>query len=106
MREGPSHRDFLKGLGATGTGLLAGSPTVGVGRGTSSAEAASGLRRSTRANTAGPQRAGEQRRLREDLPDLPPFAEATDTVRGAVLEVGSAGGIMDPGDQLAAGAQA
>jgi hypothetical protein len=37
------------------------------------------------------------------FPSLPPFAEATDTVRAALLEVGTVGGILDAGDHLAAG---
>jgi hypothetical protein len=40
------------------------------------------------------------------FPDLPPFAEATDTVRTALLEVGMPGGILDAGDDLAAGPKA
>ncbi len=37
------------------------------------------------------------------FPQLPPFAPATDTVRAALLEVGQPGGILDAGDDLAAG---
>ena len=37
------------------------------------------------------------------FPDLEPFAEATDKVRSALLEVGMPGGILDAGDDLAAG---
>jgi len=37
------------------------------------------------------------------FPGLPPFAEATGTVRAALLEVGMQGGIMDALDDLAAG---
>jgi len=37
------------------------------------------------------------------FPSLPPFAPATDTVRGALLAVGALGGIMDAHDDLAAG---
>jgi hypothetical protein len=40
------------------------------------------------------------------FPSLPPFAEATDKVRAALLEVGAQGGIMDARDQLAAGPKA
>jgi hypothetical protein len=40
------------------------------------------------------------------FPGLPPFAETTDTVRAALLEVGMPGGIMDAGDQLSAGPKA
>src|SRR5262249_17586046 len=37
---------------------------------------------------------------------LPPFAEADDTVRAALMEVGMPGGIMDARDQLSAGPKA
>ena len=37
------------------------------------------------------------------FPNLPPFADATDTVRAALLEVGQQGGILDAQDNLAAG---
>ena len=40
------------------------------------------------------------------FPGLPPFAEANDTVRDALLEVGMPAGIMDAGDQLSAGPKA
>jgi len=40
------------------------------------------------------------------FPDLPPFAEANDTVRAALLQVGMPGGIMDAGDDLSAGPKA
>jgi Animal haem peroxidase len=40
------------------------------------------------------------------FPQLPPFAAATDTVPAALLEVGQPGGIMDAGDDLAAGPKA
>ena len=35
------------------------------------------------------------------FPGLPPFGDATDQVRAALMEVGRPGGIMDPGDDLA-----
>jgi heme peroxidase len=38
--------------------------------------------------------------------DLPPFAQATDAVRTALLELGKPGGIMDANDNLAAGPEA
>ena len=41
-----------------------------------------------------PRDSGEFGRL---FPDLEPFAEATDTVRAALLEVGMPGGILDAG---------
>jgi hypothetical protein len=37
------------------------------------------------------------------FPDLPPFAEANDAVRAALLEVGRQGGILDAQDDLSAG---
>jgi hypothetical protein len=40
------------------------------------------------------------------FPNLPPFADATDTVRAALLEVGMQGGILDAKDDLAAGPKA
>ena len=40
------------------------------------------------------------------FPSLPPFAEANDTVRAALVEVGKPGGIMDAGDLLSAGPKA
>ena len=40
------------------------------------------------------------------FPALRPFADANDTVRSALLEVGKPGGIMDAGDDLAAGPKA
>ncbi|MGZ4185985.1 MAG: peroxidase family protein [Solirubrobacteraceae bacterium] len=40
------------------------------------------------------------------FPDLPPFADASDTVRSALLEVGRQGGMLDAGDDLAAGPKA
>jgi hypothetical protein len=40
------------------------------------------------------------------FPSLPRFAEATDEVRAALLEVGKQGGIMDANDDLGAGPKA
>ncbi|MGZ4197267.1 MAG: peroxidase family protein [Solirubrobacteraceae bacterium] len=40
------------------------------------------------------------------FPNLPPFAEANDTVRAALLELGQQGGILDAQDDLAAGPKA
>jgi hypothetical protein len=95
---GPSRRDFLKGLGATGAGLVAAS--VGAGAGASASPAAA----------IGPGRYPLGQGLpasRLDFgrifPKLPPFAEANDLVRAALVEVGRPGGTMDAGDQLSAG---
>ena len=107
MREGPSRRDFLKGLGATGAGLLAGSAATGAGLATSSAEAASGPPAvDPRKYAHGHGALASRVDFGRIFPELPPFAEANDTVRAALLEVGKPGGIMDAGDQLAAGPKA
>ena len=99
----PSRRDFLKGLGATGAGLVAGS--VGAGAPASPAVAAVSM-----PAAIGPGRYPSGQGLpasRVDFgrlfPKLPPFADANDLVRAALLEVGQPGGIMDAGDQLSAG---
>src|SRR5690349_2162665 len=101
---GPSRRDFLKGLGATGAGLVAGS--VGASAGLAvPAEAAS-----RPASTVGPGTYARGRGVPASslefgriFPSLAPFAEANDTVRAALVEVGKPGGIMDAGGLLSAG---
>jgi Animal haem peroxidase/TAT (twin-arginine translocation) pathway signal sequence len=101
----PSRRDFLKGLGATGAGLVAGSMRAGAGSATSPAEAAANIPPAIGAGRyAGghgvPASSVDFGRI---FPKLPPFAEANDLVRAALLEVGRPGGIMDAADQLSAG---
>jgi TAT (twin-arginine translocation) pathway signal sequence len=109
MREGPSRRDFLKGLGATGAGLVAGTIGAGAGAATSPADAAAATSAAAspgsyaRGRPGGPASSVDFGRI---FSGLPPFAEANDTVRAALLEVGMPGGIMDAGDQLAAGPKA
>ncbi len=104
----PSRRDFLKGLGATGAGLVAGSVDGGVRAPTSRAAAgasmpaAIGAGRHARGHGVPANRVDFGR----IFPKLPPFAEANDLVRAALLEVGQPGGIMDAADQLAAGPMA
>ena len=103
---GSSRRDFLKGLGATGAGLVAGSISAGTGLAASPAEAAAPALRPGRhphGHRGAPASSVDFGRI---FPDLPPFAEASDTVRAALLEVGKPGGIMDAGDQLSAGPKA
>jgi Animal haem peroxidase/TAT (twin-arginine translocation) pathway signal sequence len=99
----PSRRDFLKGLGATGAGLVAGSMSAD-GLAATSAEpsaAAAAARAGRHPHGHGaPASSVDFGRI---FPGLRPFAEANDTVRGALLEVGKPGGLMDPGDQLSAG---
>jgi Animal haem peroxidase len=96
---GPSRRRLLAGTGAAGAGVLAASAGVLPGvAGSASAAASTGLR--SRPGPGVPADSGLFGRI---FPDLPPFADATDTVRAALLEVGMQGGIMDAGDDLAAG---
>jgi hypothetical protein len=101
---GPSRRDFLKGVGVAGAGLVAGSmgsvglgaiPAEGSPAGVSSARFAGGA--------GAPATSVDFGRI---FPNLPPFADATDRVRAALLEVGMPGGILDAGDDLAAGPKA
>jgi hypothetical protein len=104
----PSRRDFLKGLGVTGVGLVAGSVGAGGAAATSPAEAAANL-----PALIGPGRYTRGHGFPESrvdfgriFPKLSPFAEANDRVRAALLDVGKPGGIMDAADQLSAGAKA
>ena len=96
----PSRRDFLKGLGATGAGLVAGSMSAGA-----PAEAATAAARPGRHphGHGAPTSSVDFGRI---FPHLPPFAEASDTVRAALFEVGKPGGILDARDQLSAGPKA
>ncbi len=107
FQDGPSRRDFLRGVGAAGAGLVAGS-AASAGVVPASAQAGSAAPRAVR---------GRRRRGRHGVPasssdfgrlfpSLPPFAEPGETVRGALLEVGMSGGIMDARDDLAAGPKA
>jgi Animal haem peroxidase/TAT (twin-arginine translocation) pathway signal sequence len=102
----PSRRDFLKGLGATGAGLVAGPISAGTGVATSPAEAAALAPRPPRhphGHHGAPASSVDFGRI---FPNLRPFADANDRVRSALLEVGNPGGIMDAGDHLSAGAKA
>src|SRR5262245_10590673 len=91
---GPSRREFLKGAGVAGAGLVAGS--VGGAAATApqavaapSPAAPSGY---LRGRNGAPATAVDFGRI---FPDLPPFADANDTVRAALLEVGRQGGMLD-----------
>jgi hypothetical protein len=101
---GSSRRQFLKGVGVTGAGLVAGS----VGR-AGTAPAAVGARSPlspgghARGNGGAPASSVDFGRI---FPNLPPFAEANDTVRAALIEVGQQDGILDGQDDLAAGPKA
>jgi hypothetical protein len=101
-RIAPSRRGFLKGVGAAGAGLLAGSV------GTAAAAADPAVRplaqgRYVRSGAGAPASPVDFGRI---FPDLPPFAEANDTVRAALLEVGVQGGVLDAQDDLGAGPKA
>lgn len=101
----PSPRDFLKGVGAADAGLAAGS--IGSDRGLNGSAVADAPAASPRSYARGsgsaPASSVDFGRI---FPDLPPFADATYTVRAALLEVGQQGGILDAQDNLAAGPKA
>ena len=103
--DSPSRRDFLKGVGAAGAGLVAGS--VGGGAGLTGSAGADvpplSPGRYAHAGGGGPASSVDFGRI---FPNLAPFADTTDTVRAALLEVGQQGGILDAGDDLAAGPKA
>ena len=101
---GSSRRQFLKGVGVTGAGLVAGS----VGR---AATAPAAVRAGSPVSPGGyAYRYGGAPTSSVDFgrifPNLPPFADANDTVRAALVEVGRQGGILDGQDDLAAGPKA
>ena len=103
---GPSRRDFLKGLGVTGAGIVAGSIGAGDAAAGDSAEAAAAAiepGRYAHGHRGAPASSVEFGRM---FPHLRPFAEASETVRAALLEVGKPGGILDARDQLSAGPKA
>ena len=102
---GSSRRDFLKSVGLTGAGLVAGS--VGTRAGVVASAAlvdAPAASADTYSSSGGaPASSVDFGRI---FPNLPPFAGATDKVRAALLEVGAQGGILDAQDDLAAGPKA
>jgi hypothetical protein len=97
IRRGLTRRGFLTGLGAGAVAAVAGPPALRwASGGTAEADVAS--------RTAGaPVNDTYFGRI---FPQLEPFAPATDEVRAALLAVGSPGGILDAGDDLAAGPKA
>jgi Animal haem peroxidase len=100
-RTGPSRRRLLAGTGAAGAGLLAASAGVLPGRAGSARASTAGS--AVQGGRLGPGVPADSGLFGRIFPGLPPFADATDTVRAALLEVGMQGGIMDAGDDLAAG---
>ena len=103
-RKRPSRREFLKGGGAAGAGLAAGSVVAGAAAAPAAARAPSPL--SPRGYCGGGGAPASPADFGRIFPELPPFAEPSDTVRAALLEVGMPGGIMDAGDELSAGPKA
>ncbi len=104
-QDNQSRRQFLKGASAAGAGLVAGTvaaapaANASVVSGDAAAVSPGGY---LRVNGAPPTRIDFGR----IFPDLPPFADATDAVRAALMDVGRPGGILDAGDQLSAGPKA
>ena len=97
----PSRRQFLAGVGAAGAGAVAasvggpGALTVFGGRADAAVRPA--------AASGGPGAPAAPNLFGRIFPSLPPFAEATDVVRGALMAVGTPGGILDAHDDLPAG---
>ena len=99
MGTDPSRREILKGASAAGAGLVAG--TVATAPAAHASVVSSDVTAVSpggylRVNGAPPSRIDFGRMF----PHLPPFAEADDTVRAALMELGTAGGILDAHDQL------
>jgi hypothetical protein len=88
-KRGLSRRDFARAVGI-GAGVVAtGAPSTLLGEpGTAAAQ---------QAPPTSPLNFGRM------FPDLPPFAEPTDSVKAALRALGAPGGIMDAKDNLAAG---
>jgi hypothetical protein len=99
---GLTRRRLLGGAGVAGAGLAAASAGVLPGLG----QAARAAGTTPLAPGGGPGVPADSMLFGRIFPNLPPFADATDTVRAALLEVGMQGGIMDGDDDLAAGPKA
>src|SRR3984957_15174529 len=97
---GVSRRRLLAGAGAAGAGLAAASAGILPGVGSAARAAAAATAHRGPGLPGVPADSGLFGRI---FPGLPPFADATDTVRAALMEVGMQGGIMDAADDLAAG---
>ena len=101
----PSRREFLKGAGVAGAGLVAGS--IG-GGGALAGPAEADVRAASpqsyaRGGGGAPASSVDFGRI---FPNLPPFAETNESVRSALLEVGQQGGVLDAQDDLTAGPKA
>jgi hypothetical protein len=94
----------LKGVGAAGAGLVAGS--IGGGAGLAGSAVADVPAVSPRHYARGAGAPASSVDFGRIFPSLPPFAEANDTVRAALVELGQQGGILDAQDDLGAGPKA
>ena len=90
---GPSRRDFLKGLGATGAGLVAGSMGTATSAPPAGAAPLPPAARPRHYGHGAPASAVDFGRI---FPHLPPFSEANDTVRAALLEAAGRAGSWTP----------
>src|SRR5579859_5627336 len=100
-RPGISRRRLLAGAGTAGGGLAAASGGL-LGGGTAAAAAPVSEAARHGLPPGAPASSTHFGRL---FPELPPFAQATEAVHAALLEVGAQGGIMYARDDLAAGAK-
>ena len=94
-----SRRKFLAGLGVTAAGVAA-SSVGGVSSVAAMTGTATGAINPPGGHAGVPSDSGSFGRM---FPSLPPFADANDTVRGALVELGKPGGILDAHDDLSAG---
>jgi hypothetical protein len=101
---GVSRRKLLTAAGVAGAGLATSSAGIVPGLRPAAARAAVDGAAAHRRSLP-PGAPASSMLFGRIFPQLPPFAEVTDAVQAALLEVGSPGGIMDAGDDLAAGPQ-
>jgi hypothetical protein len=94
---GMSRRRLLSGAGFAGAGIAAAS--AGVLPGFEQSALAAGVS----APGQVPGAPADSMHFGRIFPGLPPFAPATGTVRSALLEVGTPGGIIDANDDLPPG---
>jgi hypothetical protein len=99
---GSSRRDFLRGAGALGAGVAGVVAADGVIAGRAAA-APSHATSHGAAAAASPHHGPSAADFGRIFHGFAPFARASDPVRTALMEVGRPGGILDAGDDLAAG---
>jgi len=95
-----SRRRLLTGAGAAGAGLAIASVRGAPGAAAATGRAAAGPGPHHFSQPGVP---ADSQLFGRIFPGLRPFADATDTVRAALMEAGAPGGIMDAADDLAAG---